>query len=102
MKGIRTLLACVFAVVILGLAAAGPVYAGAKAGSEKAVVSTVNINKADAKELASVLHNIGKSKAELIVKYREEHGPFTSKKQLANIKGIGESTLEKNEALIIL
>ena len=102
MKGIRTLLACFFAVVWLGLVSAGPVYAGEKADSEKAVVSSVNINKADAKELATVLHNIGKSKAEAIVNYREEHGVFTSKEQLLNIKGIGESTLEKNEALITL
>ena len=102
MKGIRTLLACVFAVVLLSLATAGPVYAEDKAGSEKTVVSTVNINKADAKELATVLFNIGEKKAEAIVSYRDEYGAFTSKKQLLNVKGIGVKTLEKNEALITL
>lgn len=102
MKGIRTLLVCVFAVVVLGLTTAGSVYAGEKADSEKTVVSAVNINKADAKELAAKLHNIGKSKAEAIVNYREEHGLFTGKEQLLNIKGIGVDTLKKNNALIIL
>ena len=102
MKGIRTLLACVFAVVLLGMASAGSVYAGQKNDSQKTVVSIVNINKADAKELAAKLHNIGKSKAEAIVKYRKKHGLFTGKKQLLNVKGIGADTLDKNKTLITL
>jgi len=93
---------CVCAVVLLGVGTTAPVFADKTVVSEKTVVKTVNINQADAKELAAVLLNIGESKAEAIVKYREEHGPFTSKEQLLNIKGIGESTLEKNKALITL
>ncbi len=102
MKHIRMLLTCVCAVLLLSLGAIGPVYADKKAEPVKTVVSSVNINKAEAKELAFVLHNIGKSKAESIVNYREDHGLFTSKKQLLNIKGIGADTLKKNEALITL
>mgnify|MGYP003645671341 FL=1 len=102
MKGIRTLLARVVAVVLLGLTVAGPVYAVEQPDSKKTVVSTVSINNADAKELAAKLHNIGKSKAEAIVNYRKEHGLFTSKEQLLNIKGIGAETLKKNKALITL
>lgn len=102
MKDIRTLLVCVFTVVLLGLATAGPVYAAEMADSKKTVVSTVNINKADAKKLAASLHNIGKSKAEAIVNYRKEHGLFTNKEQLLNIKGIGADTLKKNKALMTL
>ncbi|MBQ0720342.1 MAG: helix-hairpin-helix domain-containing protein [Gammaproteobacteria bacterium] len=95
------MLACVCAVVLLSFGT-GPVFAEVDKPVEKAVVSTVNINKADAKELASVLINIGESKAQAIVKYREEHGSFTSKAQLKEIKGIGSTTLKKNEALITL
>ncbi len=102
MKAIRTILACVCAVILLGVGTAGPVFADEMAESDGAVVSTVNINTADANKLAEVLFNIGESKAESIVKYREEHGPFTSKEQLINIKGIGGSTVKKNEALITL
>ncbi len=102
MKRIRTMLACVCAVILLGVGTTALVFAEVKAGSEKTVVVTVNINKADAKELAAVLHNIGEAKAEAIVKYRDEHGPFTSKEQLLNVKGIGVGTVKKNEALITL
>lgn len=101
MKMLRMMLACVCAVVLLSFGT-GPVFAEVDKQVEKAVVSTVNINKADAKELALVLINIGESKAQAIVKYREEHGPFTSKAQLRNVKGIGSTILKKNEAVITL
>ncbi|PCJ37993.1 MAG: hypothetical protein COA75_01910 [Cellvibrionales bacterium] len=102
MKHIRMLLACFFAVVLLGLNTIAPVFADTMGEPGKTVVTSININKADAKKIAAVLFNIGDSKAEAIVKYREEHGPFTSKEQLLNIKGIGKSTLEKNKSLITL
>ena len=102
MKRIRMMLACVFAVVLMGVGSAGPVFADKTGGLEKAVATSVNINKANAEELAAALFNIGESKSEAIVKYREENGTFTSKEQLLNIKGIGESTLEKNKDLITL
>lgn len=102
MKAIRTLLTCFFTIVLLGLGAVGPTFAEKQGKPDKAVVSTVNINKADVQELTVALSNIGEKKAQAIVKYREEHGLFTSKEQLLNIKGIGETTLKKNEALISL
>ena len=102
MKRISTMLACVCAVLLLGMGTTGPVFADKTLGPEQAVVSSVNINTAEAKELAAVLFNIGKAKAEAIVKYRKEHGPFTSKEQLLNVKGIGAATVKKNEALITL
>ena len=102
MKRLRMMLACICTVLLLGLTTTGPVYAEVKGELATAAMTTVNINTADAKELAAVLSNIGPSKAEAIVKYREEHGPFSRKEELSNIKGIGESTVEKNEALIVL
>jgi competence protein ComEA len=53
----------------------------------------VNINKADAKEIASALKGIGPAKAEAIVKYRKKNGPFKSVDDLKNVKGIGEKII---------
>lgn len=65
-------------------------------------VATVNINKADAASLAASLNGVGASRAQAIVRYREEFGPFTTVEQLAEVKGIGASTVEKNRAVITL
>ncbi len=54
----------------------------------------VNINTADAKTIADALSGIGPSKAEAIVKYREEHGPFQAPEDLLEVSGIGEKSLE--------
>lgn len=56
----------------------------------------VNINTASAEELSEGLAGIGPAKAQAIVQYREEHGPFESASDLGNVKGVGPSTLEKN------
>jgi competence protein ComEA len=56
----------------------------------------ININTADAETLASELIGIGSSKAEAIVSYRKEHGPFESIESLTAVKGIGEKVLEDN------
>jgi competence protein ComEA len=55
----------------------------------------IDINTADAVTLEQVLTGIGTVKAQAIVKYREEHGPFKSADDLANVTGIGEKTVEK-------
>lgn len=65
-------------------------------------VQTVNINNADAETIAEILDGIGQSKAEAIVKYREDNGPFASVEELAEVKGVGEKTLARNEARIRL
>ena len=57
---------------------------------------SVDINTADAAAIDAALVNIGQSKAEAIVAYRKEHGAFKSADQLALVKGIGLSTIEKN------
>ena len=63
-------------------------------------VLTVNINQASAAEIAEVLIGIGMSKANLIVSYRKDNGPFKSLEDLILVKGIGPKTLEKNRAKI--
>jgi len=62
----------------------------------------VNINTADAATLAEMLTGVGASRAEAIVRYREEHGNFLDVYELANVKGIGERTVEQNASRIVL
>ncbi|USD39800.1 helix-hairpin-helix domain-containing protein [Ferrimonas sp. SCSIO 43195] len=60
------------------------------------ITNTININTADAEQLASGLKGVGTSKAEAIVAYREQYGPFTELAQLAEVKGIGEQIITAN------
>lgn len=54
----------------------------------------VNINTASINEL-DTLSGIGPSKAESIIKYREENGTFKSIEEIKNVTGIGEALFEK-------
>jgi competence protein ComEA len=63
---------------------------------------TVNINEADAKTLAANVNGIGMSKAKAIVAYRDQYGPFDSVKDLVNVKGVGNKTVEKNKDRLIV
>ena len=53
----------------------------------------VNINTASAEVLSS-LEGIGASKAQSIIRYRENNGPFSKKEDLLNVEGIGEKLYE--------
>jgi len=66
------------------------------------VEQKININTATADEIASFLIGIGPKKAEALVDYRKQHGPFRSLEQLLEIKGIGEATLTRNADRIAL
>ena len=63
---------------------------------------SVNVNSADAETIADALNGVGPKTAELIIDYRNENGPFVSVDQLLEIKGIGEKTMEKIEADVLL
>jgi len=60
----------------------------------------VNINTATEAELMK-LDKIGAAKAAEIIKYRNEHGPFTRIDDLKKVKGIGDATFELNKARIV-
>ncbi len=57
------------------------------------IPGSININKADQKELER-LPRIGPSIARNIIEYREEHGDFKSKEDLLKVKRIGPKTLK--------
>lgn len=65
-------------------------------------LNAVNINTASAAELQDKLVGIGAKKAQAIVDYRIKHGNFQSIEQLAEVSGIGQATIEKNRANIVL
>lgn len=70
--------------------------------AEDAPLVSVNINQASAAELAEVLQGVGESRAEAIVAYREEHGPFADVDALTAVSGVGPSTINNNRARITL
>ncbi len=72
------------------------------AAPTEAPMVSVNVNQASAAEIAEVLQGVGESKAQAIVDYREENGAFSSVDDIAQVKGIGPSTLQNNQARIVL
>lgn len=87
------------------LAMGSSLFAGASLAQEQQATTaptTVNINSADAETLAAVLQGVGQSRAREIVRYRESYGPFSAIDELADVKGIGQSTLEQNKQVITL
>ena len=62
----------------------------------------VNINTADAQTIASVLSGVGLKKAQAIVEHRENQGRFDAATDLTKVKGIGEATVTRNAAKIVV
>jgi len=58
----------------------------------------ININTADSEALVDGLAGVGPEKAMAIVRYRQANGPFRQVNDLAQVKGIGESTVKQNRA----
>lgn len=84
-----------FRTLLCSLLLAGATFAAAAA-------EMININTADASAIATGLTGIGPAKAEAIVAWREANGGFKSVDQLAEVKGVGLRTVEKNRDRISL
>jgi competence protein ComEA len=65
--------------------------------SSVCLASPVDINSADVQTLSTELKGVGPAKAQAIVKYRNEHGPFKKTDDLVLVKGIGYKILEHNK-----
>ena len=61
----------------------------------------LDLNSATQEELES-LPGIGPSKAADIIAYRDEHGPFPTVEDLANVTGIGDATVESLKDYLIV
>ncbi len=61
----------------------------------------VDVNSADARALAEALDGVGLAKAEAIVAWRKQHGPFATLEDLAKVEGIGPHILERNRNAIV-
>ena len=59
----------------------------------------VDINTAD-KEMLMSVNGIGEKRAEDIISYRKENGEFMSVQELTNIKGIGQSMVDRNKDIL--
>ncbi|MCG6971432.1 MAG: helix-hairpin-helix domain-containing protein [Gammaproteobacteria bacterium] len=70
--------------------------------SVAAFAAPVDINTASAEQIAEAMVGVGESKAEAIVTFRKQHGAFKTVDDLVMVKGIGEKTLEKNRANIMV
>lgn len=70
--------------------------------SQFSYADAIDINQADADAIASALQGIGLKKAEAIVEYRQQNGPYRSIEELAQVKGIGARTLEINLDRIVI
>jgi competence protein ComEA len=57
-------------------------------------LAAINLNTASQSELEEI-KGIGPAKAKAILDYRKQHGDFKTINELENVKGIGESTVEK-------
>lgn len=62
----------------------------------------VSINSASAEDLARAMNGVGLKKAEAIVSYRDEYGPFKTLDDLKQVPGMGSSLVERNLAHLTL
>lgn len=67
-----------------------------------AELTPVDLNRASAQDIATVMGGVGEKKAQAIVTYREQFGPFKQVDDLLNVKGIGQATIENNRAVLIV
>ena len=88
MKALNTLWKVVFITAIL-------------ASASFVNAAPVNVNTADAKTLAQNIKGIGPKKAQAIVNYRTQYGPFKSGQDLTKVKGIGQKIIDKNKSDLI-
>lgn len=54
----------------------------------------INLNTATEAELQTI-SGIGAKKAQEIIRFRDEQGPFKTVEELKNVPGIGEKTVER-------
>lgn len=69
--------------------------------TESQITFPININTANQDALMA-LPGIGETKAQAIIDYRTQHGPFTAPEDLMKVSGIGPATYDKLKDLITI
>lgn len=72
------------------------------AKSDEESGTRISINTASAEELSQAMNGVGLKKAQAIVNYRTEYGPFKSLEDLTQVPGIGRSLVERNQGALKL
>jgi len=67
--------------------------------TETSTAETININTATRAELARIPY-IGESTADLIINFRNTHGPFRRPEQLMQIRGVSDERFRRIRHLI--
>lgn len=81
-----------FVAALVVLAVAGSSLAATPANAAPSGV--VNLNTADAAQLALLPH-VGAKAAQRVVDYRREHGPFKKTTDLMQVRGFGEKSFQR-------
>ena len=102
-RRIIVLLLFAVAICIGALLFLAPVYQGdfvplPEVSEELEQSARIDLNQADLETLC-LLPGIGEVKAQRILEYRQEHGPFASLQELDQVEGIGPKTIESWEGL---
>lgn len=82
-----------FAAMLIILSLSGAAIAAEPAGESTSKAGVVNINTAEAAQLA-LLPRVGPKAAERIIEYRKANGGFRKATDLMQVKGIGDKTFE--------
>jgi len=64
-------------------------------GAQPVLAEPIDVNTASPEELTQ-LKGVGPAKAEAIIAYREQHGPFVAVGELTQVRGLGPKFLEQN------
>ncbi|HXA16027.1 MAG TPA: helix-hairpin-helix domain-containing protein [Thermoanaerobaculia bacterium] len=89
----------VLAVILIATISNASMAAEAQPAPASTPAGVVNINTADATQLA-MLPRVGAKAAQRIADYRKEHGNFKKTSDLMQVKGFGEKSFERLAALL--
>jgi len=84
------LLSCLVSPILLAQSISTPQPATPTQITENSSRTTVDLNTADAKTISKSMKGIGIKRADAIVKYRTDHGPFKSFDDLSEVSGLSK------------
>jgi competence protein ComEA len=89
----------VLSVILIATISSAAMAADVQPAAAQPVAGIVNLNTADAAQLA-MLPRVGAKAAQRILDYRKEHGNFKKTSDLMQVKGFGEKSFERLAAYV--